>query len=92
MPEYVTGIERPTERDFQASERTLKDYTDTVTSSDWVFSSMNGEDIEEILHSANTVLKYHHQHLGPSESQTGTRAKRRGEIDSRDSSGGRCIP
>jgi hypothetical protein len=92
MHKYANGVERPTKRDFETSERTLDDYTNEVGSSDWDSSAMNGEDIEEILHSANTVLNYHKQHLGSSGNQIGTRPKRSREVDSSNSSGSGYTP
>lgn len=70
-------ILRPLNVHYRIIQMRLKESIGTST-------AMKGNEIEEILSSANTVLNYVEQRLGR---QVGTRPKRPREVDNSDTSG-----
>ena len=72
MSKYVDGIEHPTEKQFEKSEREIREYTVLVSGDNW--DSADAYDaLQVVLRSANTMRNYYRQLL------INERSKRRGD-------------
>jgi hypothetical protein len=85
MSQWVNGIERPTQQEFEVHDGIIRKYTILVLGDD--FKSADSLSVlQDVLFSANTVRNYYGRLL-----MGGGSKRRRGNVDTLNVSDGKCM-